>query len=68
MTLLTGCSDSDNPLPDPEPIVPENPTPDPTPDPEIPSHDFLMGSLFGFEKDIRNGVIAAQRCIGGTTY
>ena len=45
MTLLTGCSDSDNPLPDPEPIVPENPTPDPTPDPEIPSHDFLMLSL-----------------------
>ncbi len=68
MTLLTGCSDSDHPLPEPEPVVPENPTPDPAPDIEIPSHDFLMGSLFGFEKDIRNGVSASKGGSDATTY
>lgn len=35
---------------------------------EIPAHDFLMGSLFGFEKDVRNGKASASGGTSTTTF
>lgn len=70
ITLFVGCSSGG----DDEVIVPESPEipdePEPTPEveEEIAAHDFLMGSLFGFEKDIRNGVSAAKGGSSSTTY
>lgn len=55
--LFIGCSDSND-----EPIVPDKPeTEEPKPDPEkpsedeIPEHNAILGSLCGFEGDLRKG-------------
>lgn len=58
-----------NPEPQPQPTP--APTPTPTPAPEegvIPAHDFIMGSLLGFEKDIRNGKSGHSDGSSATTY
>lgn len=55
--LFIGCSDSND-----EPIVPDKPeTEEPKPNPEkpsedeIPEHNAILGSLCGFEGDLRKG-------------
>lgn len=69
--LAVGCSDKGGEEPQ-DPPTPEQPGDDEgqgdesgVSDPDIPEHSFLMGSLFGFERDIRNGAAAAT---GGTEY
>ena len=67
--IFSGCSSSDDTIPEPEQPKPEQPKPDPDPiQPNVPAHDFLMGSLFGFEKDIRNGISATKGGSSSTTY
>lgn len=78
LLLAAGCSGGDDP--DPEPSKPSTPSQPSNPGgnggnggngggtAEIPPHHFLMGSLFGFEKGIRNGDSAASGGSTSTTY
>lgn len=57
MSLFIGCSSDNDEVgpeekPDPDPEVPEIPE-----WPEKPSYDYLIGSLFGFEGNVRRGAI-----------
>lgn len=69
-TLVVSCSSGgDEEVVIPElPQIPDEPEPAPEVEKEIAAHDFLMGSLFGFEKNIRNGVSAAKGGSSSTTY
>jgi len=65
---MIGCSEDGANEP-PSHTAPANPEVPETPvEAEIPAHDFMMGSLFGFEKDLRNGVSAAKGGSTNTTY
>ncbi|MBQ8522016.1 MAG: DUF5010 domain-containing protein [Bacteroides sp.] len=73
MTLfIASCSSGDDdatittPEVDPEQQEPQQPEPEETTKAgdDIAEHDFLMGSLFSFQKNLRNGVDAHN---GGTT-
>lgn len=69
VALLVGCSgDTDDIENPPEPTPEVKPDPEEPETPEIPEHSFLMGALFGFEKDIRNGVRAGKGGSDATTY
>lgn len=63
---FVGCHPADDPIP--APVPKPDPTPDPVEEVGIPAHDFIMGSLLGFEKDIRNGRAAHSGGTASTTY
>lgn len=64
-----GCSDDATEGGTDTPTVEQPDDDEPTTDdPDIPAHNFLMGALFGFERDIRNGSAAATGGTESTTY
>ena len=70
--LIFSCSDDNSTSvipPEEEQPEPEQPEPEPSdPTNDVPAHDFLMGGLFSFQKDLRNGVNAASGGTASTTY
>ena len=61
-SMIVSCSDEDNtivPETNPDPVIPTEGTfilPAPAVESNIPEHNFLMGALFSFQKNLRNGV------------
>lgn len=52
----------------PEPVPKPEPTPVTPEETGIPAHDFIMGSLLGFERDVRNGNAGHSDGTNETTY
>ena len=73
-SMIVSCSDEDNNIvPDinPDPVPPTEGTfilPAPAVESNIPEHDFLMGALFSFQKNLRNGEDAASGGTNSTTF
>jgi len=68
IVLLTGCSKDNKAAIIPNIPETENPEPEkPNNDDDIPTHDALLGSLCGFEGDLRKGQIYKGEG-GATTY
>lgn len=73
-SMIVSCSDESNTVaPDvnPDPVVPIEGTftfPAPAVESNIPKHNFLMGALFSFQKNLRNGEDAASGGISSTTF
>ena len=65
-SMIVSCSDEDNNIvPDinPDPVPPTEGTfilPAPAVESNIPEHDFLMGALFSFQKNLRMLPAAGQ--------
>ena len=70
-SMIVSCADKDNTIvPDtnPDPVIPTEGTfilPAPAVESNIPEHNFLMGALFSFQKNLRNGEDAAS---GGAKF
>ena len=73
-SMIVSCSDEDNTIvPDtnPDPVIPTEGTfilPAPAVESNIPEHNFLMGALFSFQKNLRNGEDAASGGTSSTTF
>lgn len=67
VTWLTACSDNGGDVIPPAVEEPEQEEPD-APESEESTHHFLMGSLFSFQKNLRNGVDAANGGTASTTF
>ena len=72
--LVLSCSDDDSGTVTPpdddqeQPVDPEEPEEPVNPGDDVPEHDFLMGAIYSFQKDLRNGVNAASGGTASTTY
>lgn len=67
VTWLTACLDNGGDVIPPAVEEPEQEEPD-APESEESTHHFLMGSLFSFQKNLRNGVDAANGGTASTTF
>ena len=73
-SMIVSCSDEDNTIvPDtnPDPVIPTEGTfilPAPAVESNIPEHSFLMGALFSYQKNLRNGEDAASGGTSSTTF
>ena len=73
-SMIVSCSDEDNtivPETNPDPVIPTEGTfilPAPAVESNIPEHNFLMGALFSFQKNLRNGEDAASGGTSSTTF
>lgn len=69
MSFLTACSDNDEAaLLKPDDSGEKPVSPDPPKNDDIPNHDFVMGALFSFQKNLRNGVDAYNGGTASTTF